>query len=240
MSIIVRSALCSALVAAFAVPAHSITITQWNFNGSSAGTTSPSTGIGSLATIGGVTSSFGSGETNGGSSDPVVGSPPDFGLQTTGYVAQGTANKSAGIQANVSTVGFTNIKLNYDLRHSNTSSRYEQVQYTVNGTTWVDIASFDGNAGDTWFNNRTVALPAFADNLSAFGVRVVSAFAPGTSGYGVSNSTSTYATTGTWRFDMVTVSGDAIAAVVPVPGSFALLATALLGFGAFARRSRAG
>ena len=47
-------------------------------------------------------------------------------------------------------------------------------------------------------------------------------FDPAGSGYVASNGTSTYAATGTWRFDMVTLNGN----LVPAPGVLALLATA--------------
>jgi hypothetical protein len=145
-------------------------------------------------------------------------------LQTTTYAAQGTGDKTRGTQFLVSTVGFQNISLNYDLRHSNTSSRYEQVQYTLDGATWNDIQVFDGNAGDTWFNGRSVDFTSIsgANNNANFGVRIVATFAPGGSTYSASSPTGTYATSGTWRFDMVTLKG----AAVPEPSALGLLAVA--------------
>lgn len=208
--------------------AGAATITQWNFNGSSAAITTPSTGVGTIATVGGVTSSSASGTANGGSSDPVTTTPTNYAYQTTGYTAQGTANKTAGIQANVSTLGFASVIVNYDLRHSNTSSRYEQFQYSLNGTSFTDFGNpFDGNAGDTWFNNRTVNLSNVAGvaNNASFAFRVVSLFAPNTTSYAASNSASAYGTAGTWRFDEVTVQGTA----VPEPSEV----VGLLGLGLF-------
>ncbi len=141
------------------------------------------------------------------------------------------------MQFNVSTLGFEDILVSYDLRHSNTSSRYEQFQYSLDGTNFVDFALFDGNAGDTWFNNRTIDLSSIAgaDNNASFAFRVVAAFAPNTSAYAASSST--YAGTGTWRFDMVTASGAAVAAV-PEPETYALL-VAGLGFVGFSARRKA-
>ncbi len=201
-------------------------ITQWNFNGTSTstvpgGTTAPTpaTGTGTAALIGGATASYASGVSNGGSSDPVTTSPPNYGWGTTTYPAVGAANKTAGTQYNVSTAGKQNIIIRYDLRHSNTSSRYEQFQYSTNGSTFVDFgAPFDGNAGDTWFNQRTIDLSSVTavNNNPNFAFRIVSVFAPSTSAYAPSNSGSSYAGSGTWRFDMVTVSGTDIAATPSV------------------------
>ncbi len=226
----------SALLLAMA-SVNAATVTQWNFNSpipdnaTATGTFLPSFGAGVASLIGGVTSpGFNSGV---GSSDPAA--TDNSGWQTTTYPAISAANKTAGAQFAVSTVGFTGVSISYDLRHSNTSSRYEQVQYSLNGTTFTDIASFDGNTGDTWFNNRMVNLTSItgADNNPNFAFRVVSAFAPSTSSYAASNPTSTYAG-GTWRFDMVTVS----AAPIPEPETYALMLAGLALVGAVARRRK--
>lgn len=188
-------------------------ITQWNFNSvppdasNSTGSSIPSTGAGTLATVGGVTGSFSTGTNNGGSSDPAAAD--NTGYQTTNYPAQGTGNKTAGIQFAVSTAGYTGIEVRYDLRHSNTSSRYELLQYTTDVTAatpvWVDARVSDGNAGDTWFNERSVNLSSVTalNNNPNAGFRIVAVFADGTATY--AGSSSAYAASGTWRFDMVTV-----------------------------------
>lgn len=206
-----------------------IVLTQWNFNSATAdantgtGSLTPSIGAGSASTVGGVTTTFASGDASGGSSDPSTGD--DSGWQTTTYAAQGTGDKTRGVQFNVSTVGMQGISLSYDLRHSNTSSRFEAVQYTLDGSNWIDATTFDGNAGDTWFNGRTVDLSAIAgaNNNANFGFRILATFGPAAPTYLASNATATYAPGGTWRFDMVTV--NAISAV-PEPTSMALLGLA--------------
>lgn len=220
-------ACAGALLATASAATSAATITQWNFNSAtpdnatSTGLNTPSIGSGTLSLIGGVTSpSFNSGV---GSSDPAASD--NSGFQTTTYAAQGAGNKTRGVNFNVSTVGFSNVAIAYDLRHSNTSARHEQVQYSIDGTTFVDVAAFSGATGDTWFNNRTVDLSAIAGvaNNANFAFRVVAMFAPSTSAYQASSSTSTYGGAGTWRFDMATVSG----APVPVPAALPLLASAL-------------
>lgn len=218
------------------------TLTQWNFNSvpsdgsGSTGTTGPSVGAGSASLIGGTTATFANGNAGGGSSDPDT-SANDSGWNLTGFTAQGTADKASGAFFLVSTVGWQDITLSYDLRHSNTASAYEAVQLTFDGgASFVDAGSFIGNLGDTWFNGRTVDLSMLgaADNNALFGFRVVSTFAPGGSTYLASNPASSYAGTGTWRFDMVTVSA---LAPVPEPAGIVLMAAGL-GVLGLRRRSR--
>lgn len=216
-------------------------ITQWNFNShpadtsNSTGSNLPSIGSGTATLVGGVTGGFASGTANGGSSDPAL--TDNTGWQTTAYAAQGTGDKSRGVQFNVSTVGFKDIAISYDLRHSNTSSRYELVQYSLDGINFIDSTMFDGNAGDTWFKGRSVdfsSIAGVADNAN-FAFRIVTTFAPNTLGYLASSASNNYATTGTWRFDMVTVTGSP----VPVPAAFWMMGSGLVALLGLHRRRTA-
>lgn len=232
----------STLAAVFALgTAHADVITQWNFNSvtpdgaTGTGSALPSIGNGSLSLIGGVTTpSFNSGV---GSSDPAASD--NSGLQTTTYGAQGSGNASRGLEIKVDASGFEDVVFSYDLRHSNTSSRYELAQYSLDGVNFIDYAVFDGGLGDTWFNARTIDLSnvAGADDNANLAFRVVATFAPGTSGYLASDATKTFAGSGTWRFDMVGVSGTV--ATVPEPTSAAAGLAGLAAIGFLARRRRA-
>lgn len=214
---------------ALSAHAQAQVVTQWTFNSvpadaaTSTGTLQPGIGIGTASLVGVTSSTFSSGDADGGSSDPSSGD--DSGWQTSGYAAQGTNDKGRGVRFDVSTVGFEDIVITYDLRHSNTSSRYEQVQYSLDGISFIDIATFDGNAGDTWFKGRSVDLSGIsgANDNPSFAFRVVATFAPGSNAYSAANAGSNYGTTGSWRFDMVTVS----AAPVPEPETYALMLAGL-------------
>jgi hypothetical protein len=212
--------------------AQSQIITLWNFNGGSTTTVpggnaapTPATGSGAASLLSGVTASFASGTANGGSSDPVITTPENYGWNTTTYAAQGMESGARGVRFNVSTVGFdsgtfTGLRLAFDLRTSNTSSRWYQVDYTIDGgANWILGTPGELPGGDTWHNQRTLDITNLAAlNNATFGFRVVSVFAPSTTAYAPANTGSTYATSGTWRFDMVSVQA------VPEPGSFLAIA----------------
>jgi MYXO-CTERM domain-containing protein len=227
-----------ALVAGAAIGAGSSAqadlLSQWDFNSNPSdastgtGVTTPAINItapaGVLTNQGGITNSFGSGDASGGSTDPNVGD--DSGYQTTAYPAQGTDSGTGGVGFSTSTTGWENIVVSWDQRFSNTSSRFYQFQYTLDvsaGTpTWVSFGAALENAagGDMWINNNSINLSGETGvaNNANFGFRIVSVFGPADA-YVASNPTSTYAGTGTWRFDMVTVRGTEI----PGPGALALL-----------------
>ena len=95
------------------------------------------------------------------------------------------------------------------------------------------------NGASIVFNNgRSVDLSsiAAADNQAALTLRVVAAFAPGTSAYAATNPGNTYSTNGTMRFDMVTISGSV--AAVPEPESYAMLLAGLAALAGVVRRKR--
>jgi len=229
--------------------AQAVTIAQWNFNGPLTGTLLPALGEGTLRPVGVTTSGFGSGTASGGSSDPVSTSPPNYGWQVWGFPAQGAGDRSSGIQGQIDTTGFGQIDVAFDFRASGASARHQQLQYSLDGSRFIDYgAPFASASGDTWTIQRTIDLASVTgtgDNAQ-FAFRLVSAFAPGTSAYQAAATGSTYALQGTWRFDMMRVTGQPLLqgvpggglAVVPVPAAAQLLLSGVLLIGMLASQRR--
>ena len=193
-------------------------VAQWTFNSvpgdadSTTGTIIPTLGTGTASLVGGTTSSFASGcalDTS---------APTDnSGWNTTTYPAPTAGNKSAGVAFNVSTLGRQNIVIRWDQRVSNTGSKYARLQYSTNGTSFVDFPTAVSVSAAASFEPKTndlSALPGVSNNPH-FAFRIVAEFentAANTGGaaYLAAASSSTYATAGTIRYDMVSVIGDLI------------------------------
>ena len=138
----------------------------------------------------------------------------------TGYAAQGTSNKLTGVQFNVNTVGFKNVSISYDSRLTATGSKYTRLQYTTNGTDFVDYPdSLTIPSGDsTIFRTRgPFDLSDFAGvrNNPNFGFRIVIEF-ENTATYGAVLNTnyvgiaSTYGNAATVDYDIVDVEATRI------------------------------
>ena len=227
----------AASAALLSVSAHAVVVTQWNFNSappdasSATGSTVASIGTGTAALVGGATAAFASGT---GSTDPAVAD--NTGWNTSTYAAQGTGDKTRGVSFAVSTLGYNGVSISWDQRHSNTASKHVQFQYSLDGTSFTDFgAAFEASlGGDQWYLNRSVDLSGVTgvNNNANFTFRIVSTFAPTTSTYIASTTGSNYATTGTLRYDMVTLN----ATLVPEPGTYAMLLAGLAAVGFLKRR----
>lgn len=192
------------------------TITQWTFE-PSPGTITPTVGTGVATLVGGTTATFAGG----------TGGTGTFAWNTTTYPATTANSGTAGVQFVLSTTGYNNITVSWDQRNSATAANRTRLQYTTDGTTWLNFDASDANAtnlngttnlgfdagryitsaGTVWIN-RSANLSAITgiNNNPNFGIRIVTEFADGVSYVGVS---STYAPGGTIRFDNVTVAGTA-------------------------------
>jgi len=190
-----------------------VVFAQWNFNSitpdgnTTTGATTPSTGMGTAALVNGTTATFATGDTT---LDP-AGSTDNSGWNTTAYPAQGTGNKTRGVQFNVSTAGRQNIVISWSSQSSPSGSKYGRLQYTTNGIDFVDFPTAFTNG--TSFNVKTNSLTAISgvNNNTNFAFRFVSEFEntaanTANTNYVPANSSS-YGTSGTMRYDMVTVSG---------------------------------
>jgi YDG domain len=211
-------------------------LTQWTFNSNPAdaltttGTLSPSTGTGTANAIGLITTAS---YVGGSATDPLGSAGAATGGDNSALVYTGpssgtVADKSAGVQIAVSTVGKKDIVIYWDNRASNAGPKHLRAQYTLDVTAatpvWVDyVATTDGlnvangglyeaQAGDTWYIRRKADLTGVArvaDNAK-FGFRLVASYAPGESGYRKADGTSTSALAyfaGNFRTDMLTVTG---------------------------------
>ncbi|HEV2696198.1 MAG TPA: immunoglobulin domain-containing protein [Verrucomicrobiae bacterium] len=207
---------------------QSVVIAQWNFNSApadgslSTGSTLPSTGSGTASLIGGATATFATGDTT---FDP-AGSTDNTGWNTATYPAQGTANKTRGPQFAVSTVGRQNIVVTWSSEATSTGSRYSRMQYSTNGTDFTDYSVAATNATTFTVKTNGLAFVSGANNNANFAVRFMAEFestAAGTANanYVSGDTTKTYSTGGTVRYDMVTISGTPLtapaAAVLSVP-----------------------
>jgi hypothetical protein len=207
----VTSAVVSLTVGTTQVP-----LAYWTFNGSLNPTNPmPYQGIGTASGVGVVT--FVQPSVNASADDTTPGPNLAWGSET--YPAATSSNKEAGVQFNVSTLGAKNIKLTFDQRGTTTASKYQRLQYTTNGTDFIDypasqsIANAQANTYNPYAYDLT-GFPGVANNPK-FGIRIVSEF-ENTAKYNNTNDatyvgvSAGYASTGTLSWDIVDITGDAI------------------------------
>ncbi|MGA2242970.1 MAG: immunoglobulin domain-containing protein [Verrucomicrobiota bacterium] len=196
-----------------------VVFAQWNINSitpdgdTTTGTTAPSVGSGTASMIGGVTAN-GTGFATGDKTLDPAGSTDNSAWNTTTYPASGN-NKTAGTQYAVSTAGIQNIVVSWSQQSSKTGGKYFRLQFSTNsGVSFVDFptAAVLPLATNFYaFTNDLSAMPGVSNN-SNFVFRIVAEFqstatGSGTNAYVAAGSGSTYASSGTTRFDMVSVSG---------------------------------
>jgi len=160
------------------------------------------------------------------------GSPLDPGtdgrnwaLQTTDYPAQGQDSGMAGIVVSVPTTGYQNIVVKFDVRWSNTASKFIALEYTTDGgVNWTRARVLEARRGDRWHGDAAdnggygalVELDLSADsavnNNAQFAFRVVTIFDPNTGQYTAANfpnnPNATYSPNGTLRYDLIEILGE--------------------------------
>lgn len=187
------------------------TISQWNFDNPTPATAMlPTIGSGTFQTIGGVVDNV---STSGlmPAGNPTAAGNLGYSIKT--FPTAGTASGTAGFQFNVSTVGFTSpISVSFDPRGSNTSSRFQQYEYSINGgNTWTIIGNNSGLLTNSFTSTPmvTITLPSNASNQPGFAFRIVSIFDPSGTDYssvGYNATTpSNYSSAGAWRIDNFTI-----------------------------------
>jgi uncharacterized repeat protein (TIGR01451 family) len=205
-------------------------LAQWNFNNISiTNNPAPTLGSGTSTLFGGATATYASGATTDTNA-------PNNAWNTATYPAQSTGNKTRGVQFNVSTLGYQNIGIRWDQKLSPTASKYFRLQYTTNGTDYLDYNVITIVNASSSFEAKTndLSLLAGVNNNPNFGFRVLSEFestatGSGTAGY-VTTSASGYGAGGTVRYDMMTITGGAIpTATAPAIASQPQSQTAIAG-----------
>lgn len=130
---------------------------------------------------------------------------PNFSWGTDNYPALTGTNLQNGVQFNVSTVGAKNIIITYDARATQTASEYHRLQYTTNGTTWINYpasSSFNGNISTYGsFQYSLVGFPG-VDNNPNFGIRIVTEW----------QSTATYQTAASAASNTNTIGANGVVA----------------------------
>lgn len=177
----------------------------WNFNevpSTPEGTNAPppASGSGSASLEGGLAASFAAG---------IPGAGGGRAWNTTRFPPQGSGTGTAGVRFLAPTLGLSHPRLSFQHRFSARSSGRAVVRISVNGADFTEVRSYESPGPDLW-TNVVVDLdpmPGSAGN-DAFAFEVVSVFGANTNRYVAAGPSSTYAPSGTWRFDDVSVTGD--------------------------------
>ena len=193
---------------------------QWTFNSVPAdglvttGTTVSTTGTGTASQDPLGTFSFATGFPNSGPDNdnsgwntvPLAGIPS--GATDPPISPTNPLPKTRYVQFAADTTSFRDIVLSFNIRFSDTAVNTFALQYTTDGTNWVDFASYTAAAGSQWYSLvYDFSAIAAANNNPAFAVRIAADVDPAAADYKAARSTYTVAVGGTWRFDNVTISG---------------------------------
>jgi hypothetical protein len=258
------------LVASLGAAQAQTNITAWTFDNLSIAANSspaPSTGSGTAMAIGLTTSLTPTpsvsnpdvqslaGSSSGGANAWRVrakGTSPNTGNGWTSQAAIGTQ----GAEFDASTAGFNNIQISFDINETAQGEANLQLEYTINGSAWLNAtitsagtlgtiennsssaSTVDGSyvklsgSGTGWNNQITSDLSGITgvNNDASFGIRIVNA----STGADCVNSTggALNNTSGNWSMDNVVISGIS---AVPEPSTSALAGLGLAGWLGFRR-----
>lgn len=218
------------------------TLSAWNFNIA----TNPSApevyyGPGSAALAGSIVGTF-----PGISGDGNDTHTPNRYWSTDTYPSNPVlpaTNKTSGVRFNASTVGLRNVSVHLSTKLSASASKYSRLQYTTNGTAFIDYPGSSTNMAIATLWDSTGGAPANAGrifdlsgfpgvrNNANFGVRIVTE-TENTATYGTSPVTnfvgvsSTYGSGGTVSYDLVDIeaavtNANAAPTIVAI-GSFSM------------------
>jgi hypothetical protein len=177
---------------------------QWSFNNSN---TTPNLGNGTILNLGGITSSYVSGN---GSTDPTQ---PGQAYATTNYPAANSSSGSAGVRFVVSTRNLKDIVVSFDQQNTSNAASTIGVYYSFEGIIWQTIpaASFTNNTAGV-FITRTVDFSSVTaiNNFTEIYFKIATVFTSPGAVYTPTTTGSTYAGAGTIAYDRITVKGNTI------------------------------
>jgi len=171
-------------------------ITKWSFDNSS---NTPDSGTGTFSPEGGTAfTSYVSGNPSSGKA-----------YGTNSYPSQSSNNEKAGIKIKIPSTGFKDLSFKFEQYNSNTASKKTVIFVSADGVNFTKVDSLIASSGVIW-SSKTIDLSAytFLNNKSEVQILLVSGFIG--NAYVASGSTSSYATTGTWRFDNVAIYGNVV------------------------------
>lgn len=181
-------------------------IAQWTFDDPTpANAMLPTTGSGTFLTIGGVVDNLTAGVMPAG--NPTAVGNLAYSVKT--FPATLTASGTAGFEFDVPTGAFADpLNVTFDVRGSNTSSKWQQYEVSLDGTNWTVIGNNDGLLTNAYTTTPMIRLnlPPGSGNNDSFKFRIVSIFDPAGTDYVAVGAASTYGTGGTWRIDNATFS----------------------------------
>jgi len=201
-------------------------LVTWNFNSDPddndplTGTDVPSLGTGT-ATFLGTTPGY----NDGSFSDPISLGPTtnNSAWSLTTFPPQGTENKIRGVQFSVSTEGYKDVVLTWEEQNTGRASRYLRVQYTTNGTDYIDHDGVDlvGRQNDFTFVASSLASIPTVNSNASFAVRIVTEWQSTATGSGADQFFPTdpglsYGQNNAIRFDMVNVFANPIGFNAPI------------------------
>jgi hypothetical protein len=217
-----------AFLASSASTLQADTIALWNFNDAAPGVTGGAAEFGVDYGIGSMTSSFiaaNIGNLSGTSINSSQGDPAGRALRLQG--GAGTANNGEHLSWYVGTAGYDNLEVSFATRSTSTGFDSNQFQYSIDaGAGWIDFGPAYRPGTGYGLQRFDLSPVEELNNNPLAGFRIVFDGASTASGNN--------------RIDNVIVSGEILAASIPIPepATSAMVGLGLLGIGIFSRLKR--